>query len=67
MSVSAYETLPVFLREQGERALILGGQGNKAKFLGEQGNKDNVWEQEILDNKFSIVEQGNKPIYSRGT
>ena len=43
-------------------------RGTKAKFWGEQGNKDNIGKQGTYENKFSIFgEQGNKPIYFRGT
>ena len=56
------EALPGVLGNRGKRAFISGEHGN------EQGNKDNIGEQGTYENKFSMFgEQGNKPIYFRGT
>ena len=62
------EALPGVLGNRGSRAFISGEKENKCQILRGSGEQRQYWGTGNTENNFSIFgEQGNKPIYFRGT
>ena len=62
------EALPGVLGNMGKGVFISGEQWNIGKILRGTGEQRQYWGTGNIRNKFSIFwEQGNKPIYFRGT
>ena len=62
------EALPGVLGNRGTGSFISGEQGNKGKIWRGLGEQRQYWGTGNIENKFShFGEQGNKPIYFRGT